>query len=134
MPTGTKTLGRLLFISRRAHLLTTCRRQAVVSPAANGALAEGKQTTQKLHCLLWSAHLLYRRLIEITTLFQFGTKLYRRPKIKSVSQLLSQMCVICLTSSAHFLFEKKKQKCHATGRILSGKIKCFRACFRKGNI
>lgn len=46
-----------------------------------------------------------------------STRLYRRPKIKPVSQLLSQMCVICLASSAHFLFCKKEQKQNALSRI-----------------
>ena len=36
---------RFAFLSRRTHLLTTCRRQAVVSPTANGALAEGSSNS-----------------------------------------------------------------------------------------
>lgn len=48
--------------------------------------------------------------------------------------ILSLMCVICFAATAHFLFWKKKQKCHATGRILSVKIKRFRAYFHRVNI
>ena len=92
--------------------------QMVVLPAeVVRSFSGGQQTRRNSSCLHRSAHLLLSQITEIITLFQFCTELYRRPQIKSVSQLLSKCALSALHLPPTFFFRKRnKNRLHDAGR------------------